>query len=86
MFRITGKKNTTLPHKQKETGDARPFIAMQDVWKAGADFAVVEDACAPERIETIREDCGCRLIIDEKAWQEIRTMEPLKGFRKADDQ
>ena len=41
--------------------DARPFIAMLGVWKAGAAFTVVEDSYAPERIEAIRQDCGCRL-------------------------
>lgn len=45
--------------------DARSFIAMLGVWKAGAAFTVVEDTYAPERIEAIREDCGCRLTIDE---------------------
>ena len=45
--------------------DARPFIAMLGVWKAGAAFTAVEDTYAPERIEAIRQDCGCRLVIDE---------------------
>ena len=45
--------------------DARPFIVMLGVWKAGAAFTVVEDSYAPERIEAIKKDCGCRLVIDE---------------------
>lgn len=65
--------------------DARPLIAMLGVWKAGAAFAVVEDTYAPERIEAIQKDCGCRLVIDEKAWNEILKTEPRAGFRQADD-
>ena len=65
--------------------DARPFIAMLGVWKAGAAFTAVEDTYAPERIEVIRQDCGCKLVIDETAWQEILRTEPLPGFRQAGD-
>ena len=64
--------------------DARPFIAMLGVWKAGAAFTVVEDDYAPERIEAIREDCGCRLVIDAAAWEEILKTEPADGYREAD--
>ena len=35
--------------------------------------------------EAIRKDCGCQLVIDEAAWQEIMAAEPLQGFRQADD-
>lgn len=65
--------------------DARPFIAMLGVWKAGAAFTVVEADYAPERIEAIRADCGCRLTIDASAWEEILKTEPKAGFRQADD-
>ena len=65
--------------------DARPFIAMLGVWKAGAAFTVVEDDYAPERIEAIAKDCGCRAMIDDAAWDEILKTEPLPGFRRADD-
>ncbi|MDO4865009.1 MAG: AMP-binding protein [Clostridia bacterium] len=65
--------------------DARPFIAMLGVWKAGAAFTVVEDSYAPERVEAIREDCGCRLAIDEAAWAEILDTAPLPGFRRANE-
>ena len=34
--------------------DARPFIAMLGVWKAGAAFTAVEDTYAPERMWKIR--------------------------------
>ena len=65
--------------------DARPFIAMLGVWKAGAAFTVVEDSYAPERIEAIQKDCGCRLVIDEAAWGEILKTAPLTGFRQAEE-
>jgi acyl-coenzyme A synthetase/AMP-(fatty) acid ligase len=65
--------------------DARPFIAMLGVWKAGAAFTAVEDTYAPERIEAIRKDCGCRIVIDEAAWDEILATKPLPGFRRAND-
>ena len=65
--------------------DARPFIAMLGVWKAGAAFTVVEDTYAPERIEAIRKDCGCRLTIDDSAWDDILKTEPKAGFRQADE-
>lgn len=65
--------------------DARPFLAMLGVWKAGAAFTVVEDTYAPERIEAIEKDCSCRLVIDEAAWSEILKTEPRAGFRQADE-
>ena len=65
--------------------DARPFIAMLGVWKAGAAFTAVEDTYAPERIEAIRQDCGCRLVIDENTWQDILRTDPLPGCRRAGD-
>ena len=65
--------------------DVRPFIAMLGVWKAGAAFTAVEDTYAPERIEAIRKDCGCRIVIDEAAWDEILATKPLPGFRRAND-
>ena len=65
--------------------DARPLIAMLGVWKAGAAFTVTEDTYAPERIEAIARDCGCRLVIDEAAWREILATSPLPGFRRAEE-
>ena len=65
--------------------DVRPFIAMLGVWKAGAAFTVVEEDYAPERIEAIDKDCGCRTVIDDAAWDEILQTEPRPGFRRAED-
>lgn len=65
--------------------DARPLISMLGVLKAGAAFTVVEDTYAPERIQAIGRDCGCRLTIDEAAWEEILKTAPRPGFRRAED-
>ena len=46
-------------------------IAEIGVWKAGAAFVVCEDTYAPERIEFIRQDCGCKLYLDRENWAEI---------------
>ena len=61
-----------------------PIIAMIGVWKAGAALTVVEYDYAPDRIEFIREDCGCKLVIDPDVWKEIVSEEPLPGYTKAD--
>ena len=42
-----------------------PVITMIGVWKAGAAFVTVEDDYAPERIAFIKNDCGCKLTIDQ---------------------
>ncbi len=65
--------------------DVRPFLVMLGVWKAGAAFTVVEEDYAPERTEAIEKDCGCRMMIDDAAWDEILKTEPIPGFRRADD-
>ena len=56
-----------------------PVIAMIGVWKAGAAWALVEDTYAPERIDYIRRDCGCKLEINADSWDEIMRLEPLAG-------
>ncbi len=61
-----------------------PIIAMLGVWKAGAAFTVVEDNYAPDRIEYIKKDCGCKAVIDMETWKEICSEQPLSGYEKAD--
>ena len=61
-----------------------PIITMIGVWKAGAAWALVEDTYAPERIAYIREDCGCKIEISSKNWEEIMKVEPLHGFEKVE--
>lgn len=45
-------------------------VAAIGVWKAGAAFVVCEDTYAPERIEFIRQDCGCKLYLNRENWAE----------------
>ena len=61
-----------------------PVIAMIGVWKAGAAWALVEDTYAPERIEFIRGDCGCKAEITLENWEEIMRLSPLSGHETPD--
>ena len=58
----------------------QPIIGLCGVLKAGAAFVIVEDNYAPERIEFIKKDCGCKIVIDSKVWEEIQHFEYKKGF------
>lgn len=61
-----------------------PIVAMIGIWKAGAAWALVEDTYAPDRIAYIKEDCGCKLEITSKVWEEILGHEYLAGHEKVD--
>lgn len=61
-----------------------PLIAMIGVWKAGAAWALVEDTYAPERINYIRKDCGCKEEINAGNWDVIMAGEPLSGHEPTD--
>ena len=61
-----------------------PIIAMVGVWKAGAAWALVEDTYAPERINYIRQDCGCRFELNADNWGEVMHTAPLSGYEKPD--
>lgn len=54
-------------------------VAMVGVWKAGAAFVICEDTYAPERIEFIKNDCGCRLVITKDNWAELMSHPGLPG-------
>ena len=62
-----------------------PVIAMVGVWKAGAAWALVEDTYAPERIDFIRKDCGCKVEISKENWDVIMNGESLAGCEMTDD-
>lgn len=62
-----------------------PIIAMIGVWKTGAAWALVEDTYAPERIEFIRKDCGCKTELSAENWEDIMAVEPKSGYVTADD-
>ncbi|MER2235342.1 MAG: condensation domain-containing protein, partial [Candidatus Limivicinus sp.] len=54
-------------------------------WKCGAAWALVEDTDAPERIDYIRRDCGCKVEISASVWDEIMRTEPLSGFEEVNE-
>ena len=60
------------------------LIAILGVWKAGAAFTLVEDSYPPERIAYIKKDCGCKAVIDIRAWNEILKTDALPGFEHTD--
>ena len=62
-----------------------PVIAMVGVWKAGAAWALVEDTYAPERINYIRQDCGCRFELNADNWPEVMHTPPLSGYEMPDE-
>ena len=62
-----------------------PVIAMVGIWKAGAAFTVVEDNYAPDRIEYIRKDCACKIVLDKDNWEKIQCSEMLTGHENVDD-
>ncbi len=61
-----------------------PVVAMIGVWKAGAAWALVEDTYAPERIQYIRTDCGCKLEISADNWEDIMRVNPSQGHEDPD--
>ena len=63
----------------------QPIIAMVGVWKAGAAWALVEDTYAPERIDFIREDCGCKFELNSEAMTEVMKCDALPGHETPDD-
>ena len=62
-----------------------PIIAMIGVWKSGAAWALVEDTYAPERIEFIRRDCGCKTELSSANWEDVMAVAPKTGYVTADD-
>ncbi len=63
----------------------QPIIAFGGVLRAGAAFVIVEDNYAPERIEFIKKDCGCKIVIDSDVWSEIQLTKSIDGYEPFDD-
>jgi len=57
----------------------KPLITVIGVWKNASAFVLVEDNYAPERIEFIKKDCGCKLVIDIDVWEEIQSLDAKPG-------
>ncbi len=62
-----------------------PVVAMLGVWKAGAAWALVEDTYAPERINYIRSDCGCKLDLSAENWDEVMHTPALQDYEPLDE-
>ena len=60
------------------------LIAILGIWKAGAAFTLVEDSYPLERIAFIKKDCGCKAVIDLRAWNEILKTDALDGYEHTD--
>jgi acyl-coenzyme A synthetase/AMP-(fatty) acid ligase len=62
----------------------QPIIAMIGVWRAGAAFVIIEELMAPERVDYIYKDCGCKLVITSEIWDEIQRCDPLDGYEETE--
>ena len=62
-----------------------PVVAMIGIWKAGAAWALVEDTYAPERIDYIRKDCGCKAEISMNIWEDIMHTDAISGHEQVGD-
>ena len=62
----------------------QPIIALVGILRAGAAFVIVEDTYVPERIEFIRKDCGCKIVIDSNCWEEIQKIDAIDGYEERD--
>ena len=62
----------------------QPVIAMIGVWRAGAAFVIAEEIMAPERVDYIYKDCGCKMAITSEVWEEVLRCEPLSGYEETD--
>ena len=62
----------------------QPLITMIGVWRAGAALILAEENLASDRIDYIYKDCGCKLAITSKEWEEILRCKPLDGYEETD--
>jgi len=62
----------------------RTVVSMIGILKAGAAYTVVENTYSPDRIEFIKKDCGCSLVIDEVMFLEMMRADFLGGYETTD--
>lgn len=60
------------------------FAAMLGVWKAGAAFVVAETGAAKERMDYIRNDCGCKCFLNEALLSQMLAGDALPGRERVD--
>lgn len=63
----------------------KPIVSMLGVWKNGSAFVLVEDDYAPERIEFIKKDANCKLVINTDVWEEIQSYPVKEGYTETDE-
>ncbi len=60
------------------------FACMAGTMRAGAAFVLTETGNNDQRTAFIREDCACRLFVDEACWQQILRTDPMDGYEPVD--
>ena len=60
------------------------FACMAGTMRAGAAFVLTETGNNDRRTAFIREDCACRLFVDETCWQQILRTDPMDGYAPVD--
>ena len=63
---------------------AKPFISIVGVWKAGAAYVMLETDYPTEKLEFIKNDMNCKLVIDENVYDEMMQGDVLQGYKLAD--
>ena len=61
------------------------FSCMLGVLRAGAAFVLVQDDYPADRIDYIRKDSGCVLVLDQALFDQVQeSEEPLEGFEQTE--
>lgn len=63
----------------------RVVLSMVGVWRAGAAFTIMESNSSPERIEYIKSDCKCKIVIDENIFNEMKGEEAKSGYEEIEN-
>ena len=59
---------------------ARSICALYGIWKNGSAFVLLEDIFPKERVEFIKKDCNCKLVIDNEVWKDILKYDYKEGY------
>ena len=58
------------------------FACIIGTMRAGAAFVLTETGNNQKRTEFIRNDCGCRIFVDEADWEDIMNTRPREGYEE----
>jgi acyl-coenzyme A synthetase/AMP-(fatty) acid ligase len=56
------------------------YACILGTLRAGAAFVLTETDNNPKRTEFIKQDCKCKLFVDEDCWKEIINTDSLDGY------